>query len=310
MKEFRIGAGGWAYFQAPGLDSLAAYSKGFNFVEVNSTFYTIPNLKKVTSWRRRVQSDFEFSVRCYRDLTHTYKLEPEIESYGILSKMLAICKTLEAKVLHIQTPATLKITPFKIDSIRNLLGSFDLKGIRIAWEVGQSLSKEIPAYLLNLIQDFDIIPCVDISKVEPPMPTDVLYSRLFGKGFHNIYQFDDDELEAIDNRASKNEYEKVMLSFHSMKMYKDAARLKIFKDTGKFPQITNSLGLASLKEVLSEDAKFPSTKEELIQHQGWKIFDLTSTKKVRVYKILEKLPNNTYRNLEDVLKTLEEWNFS
>jgi len=95
-----------------------------------------------------------------------------------------------------------------------------------------------------------------------------------------------------------------------MKMYKDAARLKIFKETGKFPQITDSLGLASLKEVLSEDAKFPSTKEGLIQHQGWKIFDLTSTKKIRVYEILERLPNNTYRNLEDVLKTLEERNFS
>ncbi len=163
---------------------------------------------------------------------------------------------------------------------------------------------------MNLIQDFDIIPCVDISKVESPIPTDILYSRLFGKGIHNIYQFDDDELRTIDNRASKNEYEKVMLSFHSMKMYKDAARLKIFKETGKFPQITDSLGLSSLKEVLSEDAKFPSTKEELIQHQGWKIFDLTSTKRIRVHEILDRLPNNTYRNLEDVLKTLEERDFS
>ena len=74
----------------------------------------------------------------------------------------------------------------------------------------------------------------------------------------------------------------------------------------EFATVTNSSGLASLKEVLSEDAKFPATKEKLIQHQGWKVFDLTSTKKIRAYEILEKLPNKTYRNLEEVLQTLEK----
>lgn len=303
--DFRIGTGGWAYFQVPGMDSLAAYSKAFNFVEVNSTFYTIPSIEEVTSWRKRVKSDFEFSVRCHQDLTHKYNLRPIAESYQILNEMLLICKTLDANVLHIQTPPTFKITPSKIDSIRDLLNSFQFKEIRLAWEIRQT--QHWPSYLTNLMQDFNIIPCVDLSKEEEPFVADILYSRLFGKGSHNIYQFEDEELRTINNRASEGDQKKVILSFHSLKMFKDAARLKIFKETGKFPSITDSTGLSSLKEVLSEDAKFPSTKEELIKHQGWKVFDLTSMERIHAYKILDKLPERNYNSLDEVLQELETY---
>jgi uncharacterized protein YecE (DUF72 family) len=304
-KDFRIGTGGWAYFQVPGMDSLAAYSKAFDFVEVNSTFYSIPRINEVTSWRKRVKSDFEFSVRCHQDLTHKYNLRPIAESYQILNEMILICKTLDANILHIQTPPTFKITPSKADSIRDLFSSLQLKGIRLAWEIRQR--QQWPSYLTNLMQDFNIIPCVDLSKEEEPFSMDVLYSRLFGKGSHNIYQFEDKELRNINNKASEGDQKKVILSFHSLKMFKDAARLKIFKETGNFPSITNSTGLSSLKEVLSEDAKFPSTKKELVIHQGWKIFDLTSIERIHAHKILGKLSERNYSNLDEVLKELEKY---
>jgi uncharacterized protein YecE (DUF72 family) len=303
--DFRIGTGGWAYFQVPGMDSLTAYSKAFNFVEVNSTFYIIPDINEVTSWRKRVKSDFEFSVRCHQDLTHKYELRPIAESYQILNEILLICKTLDANVLHIQTPPTLKINPSKVDSIRDLLSSFRFKGIRLAWEIRQK--QQWPASLTNLMQDFNIIPCVDLSKEEEPFGTDILYSRLFGRGSHNIYQFEDEELRTINKRASEGDQKKVILSFHSLKMFKDAARLKIFKETGKFPSITDSTGLSSLKEVLSEDAKFPSTKDELIKHQGWKVFDLTSKVRIYTHKILDKLPERNYSNVDEVLQELQKY---
>ena len=76
MSEYRIGAGGWGYFDIPGADPLKVYSKAFDFVEVNSTFYNIPSLKTVDSWARRVPETFTFSVKCHRDLTHKYLLSP------------------------------------------------------------------------------------------------------------------------------------------------------------------------------------------------------------------------------------------
>jgi hypothetical protein len=156
------------------------------------------------------------------------------------------------------------------------------------------------------MQEHSIVHCVDLSKGEAPAyRSDILYTRLFGKGEQNVYQPTDKELVEIDKRASGEKSEKVVMSFHFVKMYKDAARLKIYKQTGKFPMVTRSTGLASLEDVLSEDARFPSTKQELLSSQGWKIFDLTETERIHVGDALEKLPEMTYKDLGEVAKRLK-----
>jgi hypothetical protein len=55
---------------------------------------------------------------------------------------------------------------------------------------------------------------------------------------------------------------------------------------------------------LNEDAEFPSTKQELISHQGWKIFDMTKTEKARVYDLLQRLPEGKYNSVSEVLDKL------
>ena len=87
MSEFLNGTEGWAYFKVPSVDSLTAYSRAFNFVEVNSTFYQIPNIRTVESWRKSVPKDFQFSVRCNKKLTHELKFESGPESYQLIDKM-------------------------------------------------------------------------------------------------------------------------------------------------------------------------------------------------------------------------------
>jgi len=95
------------------------------------------------------------------------------------------------------------------------------------------------------------------------------------------------------------------MSFHFVKMYKDAARMKIYKQTGKFPKVTGSTGIASLEEILSEDAKFPATKQELVQNQGWKLFDYTPTERIHASRFLEKLPDRIYAGIDDVKEKLK-----
>ncbi|MFQ6065501.1 MAG: DUF72 domain-containing protein [Candidatus Bathyarchaeia archaeon] len=308
MTRFLIGAGGWAYFKVPGEHPLVAYSKAFNFVEVNSTFYEILNLKLVESWRRIVPQNFEFAVRCNRALTHKYKFQPTPEAFEVLEKMKAICSILKAEVLHLQTPPTFQPTNANIDLIRNFLSSAELKDIRLALEI-RGAKQPLNPDLVKTMQDCNMIHCVDLSKdEEPAFKSDILYSRLFGKGPQNIYQPTDEELRKIDRKASKGDHRKVAVSFHFVRMYKDAARFKIYKQTGKFPMVTKSTGLTSLQEVLHEDAKFPSNKTELINHQGWKLIDLTETKRVHASYILEKLPEKTYNSINEVVETLTSVN--
>ena len=306
MKEYLIGAGGWAYYQIASLHPLVAYSRAFNFVEVNTTFYQTPSLTEAQRWRKLVPQDFHFAVRANHAITHTYKFQPTEQALEAFEKMKQICTTLDADVLHLQAPPSLKMTQATIANINDLLDSVKLEKTRLALEIRGTSTSKLPAQLVKTMQDHGVIHCIDLSKGETPAyESNVLYSRLFGKGNHNIYQPTDEELAEIDHTASNSKAEKVVMSFHFVRMYKDAARLKVYKQTGKFPQVTGSTGLSSLEEVLSEDASFPATKQELVHTQGWKLFDLGSTERTRAEAFLEKLPEKTYSSVGEVARELQ-----
>ena len=251
-------------------------------------------------------SDFKFAVRAHQSITHRYKFQAVNGTFETLERMKQICRVLNAEVLHLQVPSSLKLNETSINNLRSLLSSVSLQTLRLALEIREVRSSQLPSELLKTMQDYSIVHCTDLSKGEmPAYESDILYTRLFGRGKHNVYQPTDGELSEIDNRASGGKSEKIVMSFHFVKMYKDAARLKTYKQTGKFPMITRSTGLASLGEVLGEDARFPSTKQELIRSQGWKILDLTETERIHVGDLLEKLPEGSYNNLGEVADRLK-----
>ncbi|MBS7653964.1 DUF72 domain-containing protein [Candidatus Bathyarchaeota archaeon] len=306
MTEYLIGTGGWAYFQIPGIHPLVAYSKAFNFVEVNSTFYELPSLKEVEIWRKLVPPNFQFTVRANKTITHKQMLQPTQETFKTFEKMRQICTILKAPVMHLQTPPKFTFNENNIKHFRDLLTSINLGKLRLALEIRGIPHSKLPLQLVKTMQDHNIIHCVDLSKGETPAyESDILYSRLFGKGQHNIYQPTDEELVEIDKKATSVSSQKIILSFHFVRMYKDAARLKIYKETGKFPQVTKHIGIASLEDMLKEDAQFPTTKQALIQHQGWKLFDLTQDKRIHAAQILQKLPEKTYNNVSEVIEALQ-----
>lgn len=181
MSMLYIGAGGWAYFVVPGLDPLTVYAKAFDCVEVNSTFYTHPSIELVKSWRRRVPDDFMFSVRCYKDLTHKNLLSSSNENCKILARSLRICHELRAEILHIQTPPSFDPGE-KLKDIRDLFSSTDFGKVKPAWEIRGRITQAT----IDLMRDTGIIHCTDISKEMPSTDSDILYTRLFGHGEHNL----------------------------------------------------------------------------------------------------------------------------
>jgi uncharacterized protein YecE (DUF72 family) len=220
--------------------------------------------------------------------------------------MKQICSKLEADILHLQVPPSFELTKTSIAAFRSLLSSVSLHKLRLALEIRGKKSIQLPSELLKTMQDYNIVHCTDLSSGEmPAYESDILYTRLFGKGQHNVYQPTDEELREIDKKASSGKSEEIVMSFHFVRMYKDAARLKTYKQSGRFPSVTRSTGLASLEEVLGEDARFPSTKRELIRSQGWKIFDLTQTERIHVEDLLKKLPETTYNNLGEIVDKLK-----
>lgn len=301
MMQYLIGTGGWAYFNVPGKPSLRAYSEVFNFVEVNSTFYEYPETRTVEHWRRTVPNDFTFTVRCHQDLTHRIGLRPVDEAYAVFSQMIGYCRILNAPFLHLETPASYVFDEEKVKQAADFFSSVDLKEVRLAWEIRSPITEKV----VNLMRDFGIAHSIDLSWEEPAYRSDVVYARLFGKGRHNVYQFTDEELEEIDQKILRVEAKIAVITYHGIRMNADALRFKTYKETGTFPSVTSFTGINSARAVLGEDARFPSSKAELIEEQGWKVIDLTSEKRVHLSDLLSKLPEKTFGSLAEVVQALE-----
>jgi uncharacterized protein YecE (DUF72 family) len=299
VTQYLIGTGGWAYF--PHKPTLRAYAKTFNFVEVNYTFYEYPDSRTVERWRRSVPPDFTFTVRCHQDLTHEIGLKPDDQAYTVFSQMIVVCRILNAPFLHLLTPASYTFDDIKIDQAKDFFSTVNLKNVRLAWEVRSPITPK----LVTMMQDFGIVHSADLSREEPAFKSDDIYTRVFGKGEHNIYQFDDEELEEIDQKIAKAEAKRVLVSFHGIKMNTDATRFRRYVETKTFIPVTAFTGIDSVRAVLREDAEFPTTRDQLVKHQGWKVVDLTVDKRTHLSQLLSQIPEKTYCSVQEVTKEMD-----
>jgi len=300
MSQLLVGAGGWAYFQVPGTDSLEVYSQAFDLVELNSSYYDLPSISSASEWRKRVRDKFRFSVRCPRILVDHYGLNLLPGARLLIERLEEVCEKLEAEVMTILIGAGSPIKESELAArVRDFLGTFSSGGTAVSLEFrGMRPSGEV----FDLMKESGAIHSVDLSNSEPRYEGRVLYSRLFGKGEENIYEFDDRELKEIAKKASAPKFEKSILAFHGVRMYRDAGRVKSFIEKGYFPKIKSGVGTESIREVLS-DARFPTTKSRLLKDHGWKVFQDTDEVR-KISTVLEKLPEGEFNSLNDLMAEL------
>jgi uncharacterized protein YecE (DUF72 family) len=298
MSQLLIGAGGWAYFHVPGTESLEAYSQAFDFVELNSSYYELPSPSSFSDWRRRAPSDFRFSIRCPRILVDHYILKPLTGSRSLLARLEEACRILEAEVMTILVGKSSQLKESELAArLEQFLGTFSVENTVVAVEFRDMKPSD---EVFDVMRESGAVHCIDVSNENPRYDGRVLYSRLFGKGEENIYEFDDSELRQIAKKASEPKFEKSILAFHGVRMYRDAGRVKSFIQKGFFPKITSGVGADSIREVLSDDTRFPTSKSSLIKDQGWKVFqDIEEVRKLST--VLEKLPSENYSSLDDLI---------
>jgi len=108
VKRVRVGCSGWAYAdwrggfypeRMPQREWLAHYSRRFETVEVNSTFYRLPSAKAVAAWVEQTPRGFRFTVKASRYITHIKRLtspEKYVERFLASIEPLAEARKLEA----------------------------------------------------------------------------------------------------------------------------------------------------------------------------------------------------------------------
>jgi len=85
----RIGTSGFSYDDwtgpvypegLPKAGHLAFYAREFSTVEINTTYYRVPDVRMVQGWANKTPDDFLFSVKAYQGLTHERE-EPDFAPF-------------------------------------------------------------------------------------------------------------------------------------------------------------------------------------------------------------------------------------
>jgi uncharacterized protein YecE (DUF72 family) len=100
LADVRIGTSGWHYghwrgpFYPPRLPAsqhFAFYVERFDTVEINNSFYRLPEESAFAAWRDATPEDFRFAVKASRFLTHAKKLkDPDQAIERLFERMLVL----------------------------------------------------------------------------------------------------------------------------------------------------------------------------------------------------------------------------
>lgn len=138
--KVHVGTMGWSYsFWVNNFYSantkperfLEEYSKHFDTVEVNSSFYRVPSVSVLENWKKQTTVNFLFSLKAPKKVTHEKFTK---ESFNYLDYFLGNVSTLESKLgpLLFQFPPSFKSDSF--DSLKDLVSVLPKK-YRYAVEV-------------------------------------------------------------------------------------------------------------------------------------------------------------------------------
>ena len=214
------------------------YAKAFSCVEVQHTFYQPPQTGTLERWRREMPADFEFTLKAWQLITHgasspTFRRlkrklsESEKREAGYFRSTaivreaweltLASARTLKARTILFQCPASFEQTKGNIASLDKFFSAIDRQDLNLCWEPRGDWDSAI---VKSICASLELCHVVD-PFVARTMTPDQCYFRLHGRqGWR--YQYEAGELEelaaALPGRKSSYVF------FNNSKMTEDAMR--------------------------------------------------------------------------------------
>ena len=185
--EIRTGCSGWSYghwvgpFYPSGTkssDFLKVYSRIFDLVEIDSSFYGVPEASSVEKWKISVPSNFSFTAKMPQTVTHDLRLRNAVNEAR--SFIDVICK-LEEKLamILIQLPPSLSFQE-GYKNLKSLVEELP-SDFRYAVEFRHnSWFVDDTFFMLSENKMGLVWSEIPYSKVPPITTTDFVYLRLVG----------------------------------------------------------------------------------------------------------------------------------
>jgi uncharacterized protein YecE (DUF72 family) len=204
MSEAFLGTCGWSYSEWEGLlypekkSKLKQYCSIFSTVEIDSTFYALPEPGTVLGWVKHTPSNFIFSAKAPQTITHKKLLDPtrgvEADLKQFAETMRPLVEAEKLACVLLQLPPFLRFNPQRLESFLSLLP----EGLRFAVEFRHDswLREETFRLLENRQVAYTIVD-------EPALPpvihvtSDLAYIRWHGRGENPWfnYKYSEQELQ-------------------------------------------------------------------------------------------------------------------
>ncbi len=214
MKIY-IGTSGWQYYHWYGKFYpenlrpkvfLEFYSKNFNTVEINTSFYHFTKEKTLKKWVEIVKDkkDFLFSIKLNRLFTHFRRLKLNKEDQKNLKETIKIYKALERNlgVILIQLPPGLKKDLERLKEFVRRLKNFKKIKFAIEFRHHSWLEKEV-YQILGKNKIAFVISDSAYWQTEFIKTSDFIYIRFHGKPKLFASKYSEDELKNYAKKIKK-----------------------------------------------------------------------------------------------------------
>ncbi|MFX1329763.1 MAG: DUF72 domain-containing protein [Promethearchaeota archaeon] len=129
MVKITVGTAGWEYkdwnlvFYPKKLEAsqhLEYFSRYFDIVEINSTFYNLPSEDMVINWKNRVPDNFRFIIKVWQKITHELD---DSEKFFKINEFFSRFATLKKKIFSflLQFPPWFKYNEKHLKKLTNLI---------------------------------------------------------------------------------------------------------------------------------------------------------------------------------------------
>ncbi|MCS6768354.1 MAG: DUF72 domain-containing protein [Candidatus Nitrosocaldus sp.] len=232
------------------------YSRLFDAIEVDSTFYRLPRVGTARRWAESTGGRVIFCIKAFQGITHpisspTWRragvqrpkvntdryghLKPTEENFACWDATLAICRATNARICVVQLPPSFICSDDNVTNTLAFFSSIKRDGIRIGMEFRHRswMMDENRSRLLRVL-DIGVMHIVDPFTWMPAVEQGSIYCRLHGRlssrydtiAYEYSYRYSDDDLARLKQVVGALCADEVFVMFNNINMHEDALRFR------------------------------------------------------------------------------------